>query len=399
MRLVRGVVQHYAWGHPTAVPRLLGLEPDGRPWAELWFGTHLGGPSRLVDVADDVIDRPHSAADDTEGMSTPLVSVAGELPFLVKFLAAAEPLSLQAHPSVQQAQAGYARENRLGVPVSNSRRIYRDPFAKPELVCALGRFEALCGFREPTRTVDLLHEIGGGASHVATMLADHGLEQTVHRIFTHRDEFLPVLHETIVACERHESPNARWVVRLGEKYPDDVSVLVTLLLNHVVLEPGQALYLGPGNLHAYLSGMGLEVMGSSDNVVRCGLTNKHVDVNELLATVSTEPLADPIVRAEPVARTGAGKLWRFPTPDAPFALYVHRITGTETIRARARELTVCAIGSTDRLQRGEVACLMPGEELTLTPVAAGSASADDSAGAGGSANASSTVTLFRITEP
>ncbi len=381
VRLVRGVVQHYPWGHPVAIPRLLGLEPDGRPWAELWFGTHLGGPSRLVEVADNIVDRPHSAADDTHGMSTPLVSVSGELPFLVKFLAAAEPLSLQSHPSQQQAQAGYARENRLGVPVSNSRRIYRDPFAKPELVCALGRFEALCGFREPTHTVDLLHKIGGSASNLATMLADHDLDHTVRQIFTHRDEYLPILHDTIAACRDHPSPSAQWVVRLGEKYPDDVSVLVTLLLNHVVLEPGQALYLGPGNLHAYLSGMGIEVMGSSDNVVRCGLTNKHVDVNELLATVVAEPLVDPVVRAEPVTRTGAGKLWKFPTPDAPFALYVHRIDGPETIRARARELTVCGIGSTDRLQQGEVACLMPGEELTLTPSPAGS-----------------TVTLFRITE-
>jgi mannose-6-phosphate isomerase len=163
-----------------------------------------------------------------------------------------------------------------------------------------------------------------------------------------------------------------------------VSVLVTLLLNHVVLEPGQALYLGPGNLHAYLSGMGVEVMGSSDNVVRCGLTNKHVDVNELLATVVPEPLVDPIVRAEPVARTQAGKLWRFPTPDAPFALYVHRIHGTETIRARSRELTLCGIGSTDRLRQGEVVCLLPGEELTLTP---------------SSTDSTTPVTLFRITEP
>lgn len=386
MRLVRGVVQHYAWGHPNAIPRLIGAEPDGRPWAELWFGTHLGGPSRVIEVPDDIAstdtERPHSATDDTRGTSSSLVSSTGELPFLVKMLAAAEPLSLQAHPSLQQAQAGYARENRMGIPVSNSRRIYRDPFAKPELICALGRFEALCGFREPTKTVDLLHDIGGGASRIATMLADHDLGYALRQVFTNRDEFLPVLHDTITACAHHDSPSARWVVRLGEKYPDDVSVLVTLLLNHVVLEPGQALYLGPGNLHAYLSGMGVEVMGSSDNVVRCGLTNKHVDVNELLATVVTEPLADPVVRAEPVARTEAGKLWRFPTPGAPFALYVHRINGTETIRARARELTVCAIGSTDRLQQGEVACLLPGEELTLTP-----------------RRPDSTATLFRITEP
>lgn len=377
VRLVRGVVQHYAWGHASAIPKLLGIEPDGRPWAELWFGTHLGGPSRILEIDQSVIERTHSAVDETNGLSSPLVSVAGELPFLLKFLAAAEPLSLQAHPSLAQAQAGYARENRLAVPVSNSRRIYRDPFAKPELICALGKFEALCGFRDPTETVDFLHDIGGGASTIATLLADHDLAHTIQFIFTGGEEFQPVLHDVIAACAQHESASARWVVKLARAYPDDPAVAATLLLNHVVLRPGEALYLGPGNLHAYLSGMGVEVMGSSDNVVRCGLTNKHVDVNELLATVDPKPLADPVVRAEPVARTSAGRLWRYPTPGAPFEFFVHQIDGTETIRARARELTMCGVGTTDRLQRGEVCFLQKGEELTLTGQA----------------------TLFRTTEP
>lgn len=382
MRLVRGVVQHYSWGHPTAIPRLLGLEPDGRPWAELWFGTHLGGPAKVFDVETsaeltDGTTRPPAAADETAGLSTPLVAVSGELPFLVKFLAAAEPLSLQSHPSAEQAHAGYARENRLGIPVSNSRRIYRDPFAKPELICALGRFEALCGFRDPTITVDMLHEIGGGASVIARMLADFDLAHTIRYIFASGEEFRPLLHDIVAACEDHDSVAARWAVKLARMYPDDPSVAVTLLMNHVVLDPGQALYLGPGNLHAYLSGMGVEVMGSSDNVVRCGLTNKHIDVNELLATVDPSPLADPIVKAQPVARTSAGRLWRFPTPDAPFTLWVHKIDGTEVIRARTRELTLCGIGNTHRLKQGEVAFLQPGEELELIGDA----------------------TLFRVTEP
>lgn len=382
MRLVRGVVQHYSWGHPSAIPRLLGLEPDGRPWAELWFGTHLGGPSRVFDVESSAeltegSTRPHAPNDETAGVSTPLVAVSGELPFLVKFLAAAEPLSLQAHPSLEQAQAGYARENRLGIPVSNSRRIYRDPFAKPELICALGRFEAFCGFRDPAATVDLLHDIGGGASTIARLLADHDLAHTIRYVFTSGTAFLPILHEIVAACAEHDSPSARWVVKLAQSYPDDPSVAATLLLNHLVLRPGEALYLGPGNLHAYLSGMGVEVMGSSDNVVRCGLTNKHIDVNELLSTVDPSPFASPIVRAEPVARTGAGKLWKYRTADAPFTLWVHQIDGTEIVRARTRELTLCGIGETDRLKRGEAAYLQPGEELELTGRA----------------------TLFRVTEP
>ena len=366
MKLVRGVVQHYSWGHPTAIPRLLDIEPDGRPWAELWFGTHLGGASKILRV-DDATEAAlrRSGADDTDGHSIPLLSVAGELPFLLKVLAAAEPLSLQSHPSTEQAKAGYARENRLNIPVGNSRRIYRDPFAKPELICALGPFEALCGFREPVATVELLHSIGGGASIIARLLADHDLDHTMRYLFGGGQEIQVLMKDVIEACQNHDSPSAQWVTRLAVAYPDDPAVIATLLLNYLTLQAGEALYLDPGNLHAYLSGTGIEVMGSSDNVVRCGLTNKHVDVNELLATVEPQPLPDPILRAVPVAKTEAGRLWKYETPDAPFTLWVHQIDGTETLRARTRELTLCGVGATNLLHRGEVCYLAPGEEITL----------------------------------
>lgn len=376
MRLVRGVVQHYSWGDPTSIPEMLGLDGDGRPWAELWFGTHLGGPSKVLEVSDATMGKP-ALTDDTGGLFSPLVALSGELPFLLKILAAAEPLSLQSHPSLEQARAGYARENRLDIPIGNSRRIYRDPFAKPELICALGPFEALCGFREEVESVRLLHSIGGGASRIARMLTDHDLDHTVRHLFGSSDDVRLLRNEVIEACRHHDSASAQWATRLADGYPDDPAVVVTLLLNHVVLKQGEALYLGPGNLHAYLRGTGVEVMGSSDNVVRCGLTNKHVDVNELLATVVPRALPDPVVRPTPVARTDAGRLWRYDTPGAPFTLWIHQVSGTETLRARTRELTLCGSGSTDRLQRGEVAYLAPGEELTVTGKA----------------------TLFRVTEP
>jgi len=356
---------------------MLDIEPDGRPWAELWFGTHLGGASKVLTVDDATAAAlRRTATDDTGGESVPLLSVAGELPFLLKVLAAAEPLSLQSHPSSDQAKAGYARENRLNIPVGNSRRIYRDPFAKPELICALGPFEALCGFREPVATVELLHSIGGGASIIARLLADHDLDHTMRYLFGGGQEIQVLMKDVIDACRNHDSPSAQWVTRLAAAYPDDPAVIATLLLNYLTLQAGEALYLDPGNLHAYLSGTGIEVMGSSDNVVRCGLTNKHVDVNELLATVVPQPLPDPILRAVPVAKTEAGRLWKYETPDAPFTLWVHQIDGTETLRARTRELTLCGVGATNLLHRGEACYLAPGEEITL----------------------SGKATLFRVTE-
>jgi mannose-6-phosphate isomerase len=210
MEIVRGVVQHYAWGDPEFIPRLLGVEPDGQPWAELWLGTHPNGPTVLAD-------------------GRPLEAIAGRLPYLLKVLAAGHPLSLQTHPNPEQAVAGFARGD------------YPDDQPKPELLCALTHFEALCGVRPVPATLALLDELGAAM------------------------------------------------------YPSEPSVAATVLLNLVVLEPGQALRLDAGNLHAYLSGAGIELMNASDNVVRGGLTVKPVDVDDLLAVVDPTPLDEPVL--------------------------------------------------------------------------------------------------------
>jgi mannose-6-phosphate isomerase len=344
---------------------MLDVDPDGRPWAELWFGTHIGGASKVVSVGGDPNDGHRTHPDDTNGLSRPLSAVSGELPYLLKILAAARPLSLQTHPDESQAREGFARENRDQIPIGSSRRIYRDPFPKPELLCALGRFEALCGFRREIDTVELLNSIGDGASELARIVADEGVNYSVHLLFSGSQEATRLIESLIEACRSSELPEARWVCALADSYPGDPAVAVTILLNYVVLEPGQALFLGPGNLHAYLRGTGVEVMGASDNVVRCGLTNKHVDVDQMLATIVTEPLENPVLSPTLAATTSTGKLWKFETPGAPFTLWMHQIRGAETLIAPTRELALCGVGSTDLLRRGEVCYLSPGEEVTL----------------------------------
>jgi mannose-6-phosphate isomerase len=255
---VHGVVQHYAWGDPVFIPSLLGVEPDGEPWAELWFGTHPSGPAMLDD-------------------GRPLRNVTGDLPYLLKVLAAAEPLSLQAHPDAEQARDGFERG------------IYPDPNAKPELLCALTDFDALCGIRPVDDTTALLDELGTRC--LADVLASDGPRGVLTALYAGAIESQPVID----ACATSSRPEATWVGRLAERYPGDPSVVVTLLLNLVHLSPGEALRLGPGNLHAYLHGAAIELMASSDNVVRAGLTTKPVDVDELLRIVDTTPLAKPVV--------------------------------------------------------------------------------------------------------
>lgn len=291
MQRVVGVAQHYDWGDHEFIPAWLGVEPDGRPWAELWFGTHPGAPSPLADG----------------GM---LTDTTGHLPYLVKILAAAEPLSLQLHPPAHVAAAGCAREEAAGIAIDDPRRVYRDPYAKPEILCALTRFEALCGFRDPAASVALLRRIG--AHQLAEHLDRHGLRDTVEGLY--RGKIDP--ETTLAAIADSQRDRRRWLSSLQARYPGDASVVVALLLNHVMLEPGEAIYLGPGNLHAYLHGAGIEVMGSSDNVVRGGLTSKHVDVDTLLELLDDTPLRHPVIR--PVS-IGHGR-WRYPTGEAPFTI-------------------------------------------------------------------------------
>ena len=266
IRLI-GAPQHYAWGSESAIPAAIGLEADGQPWAELWWGTHPAG---------------RTLARTDSGAEVPLTDLAGRLPYLVKLLAAAQPLSLQAHPTAEQAALGYAREERLGVPVAAPHRLYRDPYGKPELILAITPFEALCGFRPVEEAAEELEGCGGDV--IADNLRMLGPSATVAWLLTKR----PTVDVDHPLYER-----------LATQYPGDPGALVALLLHHVTLQPGEAMFLDAGLLHMYLYGIGLEVMGASDNVMRGGLTPKHVDVPELVMVLDPTPITPEVLTPSP----------------------------------------------------------------------------------------------------
>jgi mannose-6-phosphate isomerase len=309
---VAGLVRHYEWGDPAFIPDLLGRPRDGRPWAELWLGTHPAGPSRLAD-------------------GRLLGDVTGPLPYLLKVLAAGEALSLQTHPTADQARAGHEAG------------IYADPHAKPELLCALTPFDAFCGIRPPDRTIALLEDLGLGP--LAEVLGRDGVAATVAALLGGRLPVGPV----VGACSSDDRPEARWVTALARRHPGDPSVAVTLLLNHVRLEPGEALQLGPGNLHAYLHGAGVELMGASDNVVRAGLTTKPVDLDLLLDVMDPTPLPDPVMPA-------AGE---YPLEGTSIRLL--RLVGPAERTAATHELVVTASGTTGYLAAGETLVVPAGD--------------------------------------
>ena len=288
---IEGVLRRYEWGSRTAIPELLGLAPDGRPAAELWFGAHPDDPSPAGEASLDelIAARPDAL------LGAGVVRTFGpQLPFLLKVLAADKALSLQVHPTREQAQAGYAAEDAAGVDRAAPDRNYRDRNHKPELLCALTPFEALCGFRPVERTRALIAALDvPELGFLADALAGADPLRAAFTAALTAEDRAPAIAALSARAAAGEDERLRGVRLAAADFPGDVGVLVALLLNYLRLEPGEAIFLGAGNVHAYLRGTGVEIMASSDNVLRCGLTPKHVDVPELLRVTSFAALEDP----------------------------------------------------------------------------------------------------------
>ncbi len=300
---IAGVAQHYAWGDPTSIPGIVGLEPDGRPFAEWWLGAHPKAPATLADgttLDDRIAEAP------ADWLGDAVAERFGRLPFLLKILAAGVPLSIQSHPSLDEARAGFARENAAGVPLDAPHRTYRDDNHKPELICALTPFEAKCGYRTLASARAVIDRLRSTMPHADLdaldgQLAAAGDDREVLAAVTAwildpartvAAELVPAVVAAAAATASDDPADTelRWVAEIDAAFPGDAGVVVALLLNHVSLEPGQAIFLEAGNLHAYLRGVGVELMANSDNVIRGGLTPKHIDLAELAGVVDATPL-------------------------------------------------------------------------------------------------------------
>jgi mannose-6-phosphate isomerase len=341
---LHGVVRDYAWGSTTAIQRLLGTEPDGRPAAELWLGAHPGAPSAVADTGA-TLDM--LIADDPEALLGPpvLARFGPRLPFLLKVLAAGSALSLQVHPSRAQARAGFAAEEAAGVQLGTPERNYHDDNHKPELLVALTDFDALCGFRPVPETLRLLADwrVPELAVVAELLTGPDGLRAAFSHLLT-VPEPAPMVRAVTARAAAPDLEAGEWAaaarsVRLcAEDFPGDRGVVLGLLLNAVRLAPGEAIYLGAGTPHAYLRGTAVEAMANSDNVLRCGLTAKHIDVAELLRVADFTELADP---RWPVDGDEMGAHFSVPVED--FRLSLIDLDGYRKPRADAGS---CAVGMT-----------------------------------------------------
>ncbi|WP_175414090.1 mannose-6-phosphate isomerase, class I [Agrococcus sp. SGAir0287] len=298
-------VRDYAWGSETLVADYLGRAPSGGPEAELWLGAHPAWPARLDDGT------PLDAALAEAGAAQPGI--------LLKVLAAAHALSLQVHPSTAQARAGFAAEEAAGVPLGAAHRSYKDPRSKPELIVAVTPFEALSGFQPTARTLAVLDALAALDDRVApyASVVRSSTREALAWLLAGGDDVDAVVAGVVAAAPRLGAEHAAavdTVARLHADYPDDAGIATALMLHRVSLAPGEGVFLPAGNLHAYLSGLGIELMEASDNVLRGGLTPKHVDRDELLRIVDVAPVEDPRMRPEPLEGAIAYR------PAAPFEL-------------------------------------------------------------------------------
>ncbi len=313
------VIKPYVWGSRYAIATLCGRPaPSPEPEAELWMGAHPLGSSLVRLPSGPRSLAEWAASDPRRVLGAAHQQRFGRLSFLLKVLAAEEPLSLQVHPSLEQARAGFAREELAKVPLDAPNRNYKDDNHKPELLVALGPFEALSGFRSNQEIRGLVARLSipelDSLSAANTSLPSLFAALVSLSSDTRRRIAAPFIE----AAAREASVGGadagafQWADRLARKYPEDPGAIASLMLRHVSLQAGEGIYLGAGNLHAYLHGSGIEIMASSDNVLRGGLTPKHVDVGELLRVIDFDALEPAIVRAD---RDG-----QFDTPAPEFRL-------------------------------------------------------------------------------
>jgi mannose-6-phosphate isomerase len=363
--LLKNTIQNYAWGSTRAIPDLLGQKnPEHKTQAELWIGAHPKAPS-LVQHNGQWVSLPELIAKNPIDILGKKVAANfnNRLPYLFKVLAAAKPLSIQAHPDLHQAREGFQRENTQKIPLDAPNRNYRDDNHKPECICALTQFWALSRFRKISGILSYFEKLN--LQQLQAELADFKKRPTVDglkRFYTSlmtldMDRQKRIVDEALGQAQGFEAedPVFKWMLRLADDYPGDIGVLTPILLNLICLEPGQAIFLDAGELHAYLEGLGIELMANSDNVLRGGLTPKHVDVAELLRVLKFEDRDITLLKP---GKSVANELV-YPSPAAEFVLSVITLNKAATYQSpkdRSVEILICTRGKAtifDRHDRTE----------------------------------------------
>lgn len=321
-------VHNYPWGSKTSLCDLFGMDNlQCKPMAELWMGAHPNGCSSVTLSCGTVIPLSELINQDPNSVLSPnIYEQFSELPFLFKVLAAENALSVQVHPSKEEAEKGYQRENAQGIPLNAFERNYKDPNHKPELVYALTDYKAMNGFRRFDEIESLLrlvkhHSIKDLVGEFAFNKNSDGLKSLFRGVLSIQgDELKKAIEQLLITATVNRDNSAfETVLELSQQYQCDVGLFAPLMLNVITLKPGQAMYLDAQTPHAYLNGTGLEIMANSDNVLRAGLTPKHIDIEELVCCTLFEEKPINTLLLEPTVVDG---VLSYPVPVSDFEFFV-----------------------------------------------------------------------------
>ncbi|MGG4607137.1 mannose-6-phosphate isomerase [Providencia sp. Me31A] len=363
-------IQNYDWGSKTALTKLYAVSnPDNLPMAELWMGAHPKASSEVLDVQKNQVVSLKSLIDNNPEyyLGQKIAQTYHRLPYLFKVLCAAQPLSVQVHPNKTYAEVGFAKENAAGIPLDSPIRNYKDDNHKPELIYALTPFKAMNAFRPLDEIAALLDFISAAHPDIQ-LFVQNPTEEKLSRLFAQllnltgeqKELALGVLKAALNSRQGEPWNSIKQMVNL---YPEDNGLFTPLLLNVVELQPGEAMFLYARTPHAYLEGVGLEVMANSDNVLRAGLTNKHIDIPELIANIDFKPTAANDLLNTPEK---SGNIWKYNIPVEDFSFNIYSINDSGiTLSNDTASILFCIEGKFVLRSGNEKICIDSGESVFL----------------------------------
>lgn len=337
------VIQNYAWGSKTSIHDLFGIDnSDNEPQAEIWMGAHPNGCSKVTSNDNQVLLSQLIDTDQAAFLSSETAEKFGQLPYLFKVLAAASALSIQVHPSKELAEQGFKKEEQQGIPLKAAHRNYKDPNHKPELVFALTDYQAMNGFRNFDSIISLFKQVNVEAlsllvNEFASNVTSEGLQSFFTQLLSLTGDTKTIAVEQLIryAKDHEGSPLFSLILKLEKQYAGDIGLFAPLMLNVVTLKPGEAMYLDALTPHAYIEGTGLEIMANSDNVLRAGLTPKHMDIDELVhCTLFQEKPANTLL-LKPEEKDGA---LNYPIPVSDFNFSVYNQSEDRQIEVHSAEI-------------------------------------------------------------
>ena len=370
---IKGKLQHYPWGGHEYLPSLLNQEnAQHQPFAEYWLGVHTSGPALLPSADNADLDTFIQA--DPSLLGNQVRFKFGTVPYLMKILDVREMLSIQVHPNKAAAEAAFEAENAAGVPLSASNRNYKDANHKPELMYALGDFWLLHGFKEPDQlksTLTAIKELAfldavfdrSGYEGVYQLVMEMDQEKVNRHLKSLLDRIIPEYQEKQLSKSSPHFWAARAALTYNQGSKIDRGIFSIYLLNLVHLSEGEAIFQDAGILHAYLEGQNVEIMANSDNVLRGGLTPKHIDVSELMKHVSFKPIRPAVIRGEKKSDTETV----YPTPAVDFELSRIRVpAGAEAIiSATTAEIAILLTGAANITSGGEAELFKKGDAFVM----------------------------------